>query len=107
MIFVHGYNVPFGKQKKQIRNIHDSLESAKAQQCVLGGAIQAFESVEDIALTNEMVLDEVSQLIDDLISEELGSPRSMNLTSEQWNEYKHNSLENIKRIMRGEFNENE
>lgn len=102
MIYIHSYGVgKFGS--KQIRNIHDTYEEALAQQRVLGGVIQAFESVESIALINEVALSEISQLIDDLISEELGSPRSMNLTDEQWNEYKHNSMENIKRILNGEF----
>lgn len=105
MIYVHSYGVgKFGS--KQIRNIHDTLDEAMAQQRVLGGVVQAFESVEDIALTNEIVLSEVSQLIDDLISEELGSPRSMDLTPEQWNEYKYNSMQKIIDIMAVKFNEN-
>lgn len=102
MIYVHTYGVgKFGS--KEIRNIHDSHDEALAQQRVLGGVIQAFESVESIALTNEVALSEIRQLIDDLISEELGSPRSMDLTDDQWNEYKHNSMENIKRILNVEF----
>lgn len=105
MIYIHSYGVgKFGS--KQIRNIHDTLEEAQAQQRVLGGVIQAFESVENLALTNEIVLSEISQLIDDLISEELGSPRSINLTDAQWNEYKHNSMKKIMDIMSGNFNEN-
>lgn len=107
MIYIHYYQIGTNENKKEHRFIHDDLDKAKAQQQVLGGVIQAFECVENIEQTNELVVDEVSQLIDDLISEELGSPRSMNFTTEQWNEYKHNSLENIRCIMRGEFNENE
>nr|DAG39745.1 MAG TPA: hypothetical protein [Caudoviricetes sp.] len=107
MIFIHYYQIGANENKKERRAICDTLDDAKAQQRVLGGVIQAFECVENIEQTNELVIDEVSQLIDDLISEELGSPRSMNFTNEQWNEYKHNSLENIKCIMRGEFGENE
>ena len=107
MIFIHYYKIGTNENKQERRAICDTLDEAKKRQQVLGGCIQGFECVENIEQTNEPVVDEVSQLIDDLISEELGSPRSMNFTTEQWNEYKHNSLENIKCIMRGEFNENE
>lgn len=47
MIYIHTYGI--GKfANKQIRNIYDTLDDAKAQQRVLGGVIQAFEQVEDI-----------------------------------------------------------
>lgn len=49
MTYIHSYGVgKFGS--KQIRNIHDTLEEAQAQQRVLGGVVQAFEPVEDLEM---------------------------------------------------------
>lgn len=49
MIYIHSYGVgKFGS--KQIRNIHDTLEEAQAQQRVLGGVVQAFEPAEDLEM---------------------------------------------------------
>ena len=67
MIYIHTYGI--GKfSSKQMRNVHDTLDEALAQQRVLGGVIQAFESVENIAINEsikDLVLDEVSCIIDD------------------------------------------
>lgn len=41
MIYIHTYGVgKFGS--KQIRNIHDTLDEAIAQQRVLGGVVEAY-----------------------------------------------------------------
>ncbi|QJT70599.1 UNVERIFIED_ASMBLY: hypothetical protein SD1_71 [Shigella phage 2019SD1] len=72
MIYIHTYGI--GKfANKQIRNIYDALDDAKEQQRVLGGVIQAFESVENIdddlaerEYIKELVVDEVSCIIDEL-----------------------------------------
>lgn len=76
MIYIHTYRI--GKfANKQIRNIYDTLDDAKAQKRVLGGVIQAFEPVEDIEHREhlkEIVVDEISLLIDDMTNHRPGSP---------------------------------
>ncbi len=76
MIYIHTYGI--GKfANKQIRNIYDTLDDAKAQQRVLGGVIQAFEPVEDIEHREhlkDVVIDEISCLIDDMTNHGPGSP---------------------------------
>ncbi|AGF87867.1 hypothetical protein FDI94_gp37 [Salmonella phage FSL SP-126] len=111
MIYIHSYGVgKFGS--KQIRNIHDTLEEAKAQQRVLGGVVQTFESVENIESEwierehiKEIVVDEVACLIDDLTTDEPGSPRNYEPGSTQWDCWKVKTLGNIRDIMDGKFNE--
>ena len=77
MIYIHSYGVgKFGN--KQIRNIYDTLDEAMAQQRVLGGVVQAFESVENIGIERyhieQVLLSEVSELIDNMTNHSPGSP---------------------------------
>lgn len=77
MIYIHTYQIGTNDNKSERRAICDTLDEAKAQQRVLGGVIQAFESVENIA-TNEhirdLIVDEISCLIDDMTCHGPGSP---------------------------------
>lgn len=108
MIYIHSYGVgKFGS--KQIRNIHDTLEEAQAQQRVLGGVVQAFEPVEDLEMQEaikEIVVDEVSYIIDELSTNAPGSPRNYEPGSTQWDCWKVKTLGNIRDILDGKFNEN-
>lgn len=108
MIYIHSYGVgKFGS--KQIRNIHDTLEEAQAQQRVLGGVVQAFEPVEDLEMQEaikEIVVDEVSCIIDELSTNAPGSPRNYEPGSTQWDCWKVKTLNNIRAILDGKFNEN-
>ena len=108
MIYIHSYGV--GKFcSKQIRNIHDTLEEAQAQQRVLGGVVQAFEPVEDLEMQEaikEIVVDEVSCIIDELSTNAPGSPRNYEPGSTQWDCWKVKTLNNIRAIFDGKFNEN-
>ncbi|VUF55256.1 Phage protein [Escherichia phage Stevie_ev116] len=108
MIYIHSYGVgKFGS--KQIRNIHDTLEEAQAQQRVLGGVVQAFEPVEDLEMQEaikEIVVDEVSCIIDELSTNAPGSPRNYEPGSTQWDCWKVKTLGNIRDILDGKFNEN-
>ena len=74
MIYIHTYGV--GKfASKRIRNVHDTLNEASAQQRVLGGVIQSFKSVEDVVMSErikDLVLDEVSCIIDDYSTRDPG-----------------------------------
>lgn len=47
MIYIHTYGIgKFGSTERKA--VHDTLESANASVSVLGGVVQAFESVEDL-----------------------------------------------------------
>ena len=111
MIYIHSYGVgKFGS--KQIRNIHDTLEEAVAQQRVLGGVVQAFESLENLESElmerehiKDLIVDEVSCLIDDLTTDAPGSPRNYEPGSTQWDSWKVKTLNNLRNILDGKFNE--
>lgn len=107
MIYIHSYGVgKFGS--KQIRNIHDTYEEALAQQRVLGGVIQAFESVENLGVNEqikEIVVDEVSCIIDELSTDAPGFARTFEPGSTEWDCWKVKTLNNIRAILDGKFNE--
>lgn len=69
MIYIHCYQIGTNDNKHERKAICDTLEEAQKQQQVLGGTIQAFEPVEDIEnreFLKELVVDEVSELIDNM-----------------------------------------
>lgn len=112
MIFIHTFTIGIDGNRKEHRKIHDTLESAQAQQRVLGGVIQAFESVEDLESEyaerehiKELVVDEISCLIDDLTTDAPGSPRNYEPGSAQWDSWKVKTLNNLRNILDGKFNE--
>lgn len=112
MIFVHTYNIGTNENKKERRALWDTEEKALAQQRVLGGVVQAFVPVEDIESEyaerehiKELVVDEVACLIDDLTTDAPGSPRNYEPGSSEWDSWKVKTLNNIRNIMDGKFNE--
>lgn len=112
MIYVHTYQIGTNENKKERRALWDSLEEALGQQRVLGGAVQGFVSVEDFhAMCAErehvrmLIVDEVACLIDDLTTDAPGSPRNYEPGSEQWDSWKVKTLNNIRNILDGKFNE--
>ena len=112
MIFVHTYKIGTNENKKERRALWDSKEQALAQQRVLGGIVQAFVSVEDIESEcaerehiKELVVDEVACLIDDLTTDAPGSPRNHEPGSAEWDSWKVKTLNNLRNILDGKFNE--
>lgn len=101
MIYVHSYGVgKFGS--KQIRNIHDTVDEAMAQQRVLGGVVQAFESVENLGINEqikEIVVDEVACIIDDFSTKAPGSARELEPCSSEWDLYKVGALNRIRGLL--------
>ncbi|QRV71225.1 hypothetical protein U136B_025 [Escherichia phage U136B] len=101
MIYIHSYGVgKFGS--KQIRNIHDTLEEAQAQQRVLGGVVQAFESVENLGINEqikEIVVDEVACIIDDFSTKAPGSARELEPGSIEWDLYKVGVLNRLRELL--------
>lgn len=112
MIFVHTYKIGTNENKKERSALWDTLAEALAQQRVLGGVVQAFESVENIESEyverehiKELVIDEVSCLIDDLTTDAPGSPRNYEPGSAEWDSWKVKTLNNLRNILDGKFNE--
>lgn len=101
MIYIHSYGVgKFGS--KQIRNIHDTYEEALAQQRVLGGVIQTFESVENLGVNEqikEIVVDEVACIIDDFSTKAPGSARELEPGSSEWDLHKVAALNRIRELL--------
>lgn len=112
MIFVHTYKIGTNENKKERRALWDTLAEATEQQRVLGGVVQAFESVENIESEyverehiKELVIDEVACLIDDLTTDAPGSPRNYEPGSAEWDSWKVKTLNNLRNILDGKFNE--
>lgn len=102
MIYIHRFKVAFGHKQREITKVYDDYEHAKAQQCVLGGAIQAYESVENLALNDhikDLVVDEVACIIDDMSTAAPGSPRELEAGSPEWGSYKVKTLNNIRNLL--------
>lgn len=101
MIYIHTYGV--GKfSSKQIRNIHDTQDEALAQQRVLGGVVQALESVENLGINEqikEIVVDEVACIIDDFSTKAPGSARELEPGSSEWDLYKVGALNRIRGLL--------
>lgn len=112
MIYIHRFKVAFGHKQREITKVYYDYEHAKAQQCVLGGSIQAYEAVENLESEwaerehiKELIVDEVSCLIDDLTTDAPGSPRNYEPGSPQWDSWKVKTLNNVRNILDGKFNE--
>lgn len=102
MIFVHTYQIGTNENKKERRVIWDSEEQALEQQRVLGGVIQAFEAVENIAANEyykDVVVDEVATIIDEMSTDAPGSPRELEPGSAAWDSYKLKTLNNIRNLL--------
>lgn len=101
MIYIHYYQIGTNDNKKEHRFIHDDFDKAKAQQQVLGGVIQAFEPVEDIEHREhlkEIVVDEISSLIDDMTNHWPGSPWE-EAGSPEWDCAKVATLNNFRELL--------
>uniref|UniRef100_A0AAU8BV45 Uncharacterized protein n=1 Tax=Salmonella phage PMBT35 TaxID=3137287 RepID=A0AAU8BV45_9VIRU len=102
MIYIHRFKVAFGHKQREIKKIYDTYEEAKAQQCVLGGSIQAYEAVENIHANEhykDLVVDEVACIIDDMSTTAPGSPRMLKAGSPEWDSYKIKTLNNIRNML--------
>lgn len=108
MIWVHTYGI--GKFKRTIlRTVHDTEESAKFVQEVLGGEIVAYEKADDVAALNyhieQIVMSELSELIDSLSTKSPGSPRELEAGSTEWDCWKVKTMNRFSDILNGKFNE--
>lgn len=102
MIFVHTYKIGTNENKKERRAIWDSQEEALAQQRVLGGVVQAFEAVENLAANEyhkDVIVDEVATIIDEMSTDAPGSPRELEPGSAAWDSYKVKTLNNIRDLL--------
>lgn len=102
MIFVHKYKIGTNENKKERRALWDSQEEALEQQRVLGGVIQAFESVENtqaIEHVKDLIVDEVATIIDEMSTAAPDSPRELEPGSAAWDSYKLKALNNIRNLL--------
>lgn len=102
MIFVHTYQIGTNENKKERRTLWDTEEQALAQQRVLGGAVQEFEAVENLAANEyykDIIVDEVATIIDEMSTDAPGSPRELEPGSSAWDIYKLKTLNNIRALL--------
>lgn len=108
MIFIHTFSVGIDGNRKEQRKIYDTLDEAMAQQRVLGGVVQAFESVENIESERyhieQVLLSEVSELIDNMTNHSPGSPWE-DPDSPAWDCAKVEAINLFSDILNGKFNE--
>lgn len=107
MIYVHTYGI--GKfASKQIRNIYDTHDEAEAQKRVLGGVVQAFYSDDEIGIERyhieQVLLSEVSELIDNMTNHSPGSPWE-EPGSQAWDCAKVETINLFSNILNGKFDE--
>lgn len=108
MIFVHRYMIGTNENKRERVRLWGTRSEAMAQHRVLGGSVQAFESVENIQAiehVKDLIVDEVACLIDDLTTDAPGSPRNYEPGSAEWDSWKVKTLNNLRNILDGKFNE--
>ena len=112
MIYVHRYLIGTNENKKERVRLWENEQDALKAHRVLGGSLQAYDAVENIEnewaereCIKELVVDEVACLIDDLTTDAPGSPRNYEPGSEQWDSWKLKTLNNIRNILNGKFNE--
>ncbi|EDV3179119.1 hypothetical protein CSP48_004032 [Salmonella enterica subsp. arizonae] len=107
MIYIHSYRV-CKSGDEQIRNVHDTYDEALAQQRALGGVIQDFESVEDVATDKyqieNVLISEVSELIDNMTIHGPGSPWEKP-GSPAWYAAKIETINLFANILNGNFDE--
>lgn len=102
MIYIHRFKSASGLNHKDHTRVYDDYEKAKAQQCVLGGSIQAYEAIENIHANEhykDLVVDEVACIIDDMSTTAPGSPRMLQAGSPEWDSYKIKTLNNIRNLL--------
>lgn len=102
MIFIHTFKVASGHKHRELRKVYDTQEQALKQQRVLGGVIQAFESVENLAANEhhkDVIVDEVATIIDEMSTDAPGSPRGLEPGSAAWDSYKVKTLNNIRDLL--------
>lgn len=109
MIYIHTYGV--GKFGKEVhRTVHETKESAKASQDVLGGEVKAYceadESVDvtEVEFMRELIDSEVSELIDNMTCHGPGGPWE-DPGSPEWDCAKVNTINKINRIIDGAYSD--
>lgn len=103
MIWIHRFEMASGHGKRQVTKVYDRDDVALENQMLLGGELEEYESVALIQTINDLVLDEVSCLIDDMSTPALGSPRELEAGSPEWDCWKVKTLNNIRNILDGKF----
>lgn len=96
MIYIHRFKMAFGHKKIDHVKVYESQEFAMEQQRLLGGSLQAYVSVEEIAERADIAASEISEKFDDIASRQLHLEAPL-----MW--HKAELIVNTKRIIRGEF----
>lgn len=102
MIYIHRFKMAFGHKKIDHVKVYEDYETAKRQQQVIGGSIQAYEAIENIAVNEhikDLIVDEVACLIDDMSTTAPGSPRMLQAGSPEWDSFKTKTLNNIRNLV--------
>lgn len=102
MIFAHTYKIGTNENKKERLALWGTEDQALEQQRVLGGVVQAFESVENLAANEyykDVIVDVVATIIDEMSTDAPGSPRKLEPGSAAWDSYKVKTLNNIRALL--------
>lgn len=95
---------PYGRHKKIVEAIYyDNEERAAAEHKLIGGERIEAVTLDELEHIKELVLDEVACLIDDMSTDAPGSPRNLESGSSEWDVFKVEKLNLIRRILDGDF----
>lgn len=102
MIWIHKYGVgKFGR--RIITRVHDSEESAMKQHAVLGGSVQCFMPIDDVAHMGHVLESEVSEIIDDFSTRAPGFAGSFEPGSSEWDCRKVKAVNMVRQILDGDY----
>lgn len=96
MIYVHRFEMAFGHKKKSHVKVYDSEEFAMEQHRLIGGSLQAYVSVEEVAERARISASEISDKFDDIASRQLHLEAPL-----MW--HKSDLINKTCKIIRGEF----
>ena len=93
----------YGLVKRLVTSVYYDGAKANAEHELIGGELIECVTVEDVFIMqhaiSERVYDEVAAIIDDLSTSAPGSPRELEPGSPEWDCYKLQCLNNIRKII--------
>lgn len=96
MIYIHRFKMAFGHKKINHVKVYESEQFAMEQHRLLGGSLQAYVSVEDVAERAKIAASEISEKFDDIASRQKHLEAPL-----MW--HKSDLINKTCKIIRGEF----
>lgn len=69
MIYIHRFKMAFGHKKIDHVKVYENISTAMEQQAVLGGSVQEFVAIEEIAIRAQVAASEIAEKFDEIVSD--------------------------------------